>query len=63
MEIKDFTDMQKFEKIMANWAAATGLATVAVGADSFLLHSTAPFCKNAQSDRMVSRFSLAQATS
>lgn len=33
MEIKDFTDMQKFEKIMANWAAATGLATVAVGAD------------------------------
>lgn len=33
MEIKDFTDMQKFEDIMANWAAATGLATVAVGAD------------------------------
>lgn len=33
MEIKDFTNMQKFENIMANWAAATGLATVAVGAD------------------------------
>ena len=33
MEIKDFTDMQKFESIMANWATATGLATVAVGAD------------------------------
>lgn len=33
MEIRDFTDMQKFEDIMANWAAATGLATVAVGAD------------------------------
>lgn len=33
MEIKDFTDMQKFEDIMANWAAATGLATVAVGTD------------------------------
>ena len=33
MEIRDFTDMQKFENIMANWALATGLATVAVGSD------------------------------
>ena len=33
MEIRNFTDMQEFENIMANWAAATGLATVAVGAD------------------------------
>ena len=33
MEIKDFTDMQEFENIMANWAASTGLATVAVGTD------------------------------
>ena len=33
MEIKDFADMDRFEKIMANWAKATGLATVAVGAD------------------------------
>lgn len=33
MEIKDFTDMQKFENIMANWATATGLATVAVGSN------------------------------
>lgn len=33
MNIKDFTDMQRFESIMANWATATGLATVAVGAD------------------------------
>lgn len=33
MEIKDFADMQKFEKIMSNWATATGLATVAVGMD------------------------------
>ena len=30
MNIKEFTDMKKFEDIMANWAAATGLATVAV---------------------------------
>lgn len=33
MEIKDFTDMEKFEKLMANWASATGLATVAVDAN------------------------------
>lgn len=33
MDIREFTDMKKFENIMANWARATGLATVAVGAD------------------------------
>ena len=33
MEIKEFTDMAKFENIMACWAKATGLATVAVGGD------------------------------
>lgn len=33
MDIKEFTDMGKFENIMASWAAATGLATVAVGMD------------------------------
>lgn len=33
MEIRDFADMDKFEDIMDNWAKATGLATVAVGAD------------------------------
>ncbi|MCI8530848.1 MAG: chemotaxis protein [Lachnospiraceae bacterium] len=33
MNIKDFTDMEQFERIMSNWAEATGLATVAVGAD------------------------------
>lgn len=33
MEIKDFTDMTKFEHIMSSWAKATGLATVAVGGD------------------------------
>lgn len=31
--IKDFCDMEQFERIMSNWAKATGLATVAVGAD------------------------------
>lgn len=33
MKIQDFCDMNKFEEIMKNWAASTGLATVAVGAD------------------------------
>lgn len=33
MEIKEFTDMTKFEHIMSSWAKATGLATVAVGGD------------------------------
>lgn len=30
MKIQDFTDMDKFQEIMQNWAKATGLATVAV---------------------------------
>ena len=33
MKIQEFCDMKEFEKIMSNWATATGLATVAVGAD------------------------------
>lgn len=33
VNIKDFCDMDRFEEIMSNWAKATGLATVAVGAD------------------------------
>lgn len=33
MKIQDFADMEKFESIMSDWAVATGLATVAVGAD------------------------------
>lgn len=33
LKISDFADMEKFEEIMSNWAKATGLATVAVGAD------------------------------
>lgn len=33
MKIQDFTNMEKFEEIMSNWAKATGLATVAVGLD------------------------------
>ena len=33
MEIRDFTDMRQFEKILSNWAVATGLAVVAIGND------------------------------
>ena len=33
MEIRDFTDMNQFEKIISNWAVATGLAAVVVGND------------------------------
>ena len=33
IKIQDFCDMAKFESIMDNWAKATGLAAVAVGAD------------------------------
>ena len=33
MKIQDFTNMEKFEQIMSNWATATGLAIVAVGMD------------------------------
>ena len=33
LRIQDFTDMERFENIMSTWATATGLATVAVGAD------------------------------
>ena len=33
MKIQDFCNMDEFEKIVKNWALATGLATVAVGED------------------------------
>ncbi len=33
MKIQEFCNMKKFEGTMSNWAKATGLATVAVGAD------------------------------
>lgn len=33
IRIQDFCDMNEFNEIMSSWATATGLATVAVGAD------------------------------
>ena len=47
MRIQDFTDMKQFEHIMANWAAATGLATVAVDKDGNYIsecHNFTDFC-------------------
>lgn len=43
MVIQDFCDMKKFEEIMSNWAKATGLATVAVGADGQYISNTYNF--------------------
>ncbi len=48
MKIQDFADMREFEKIISNWALATGMATVVVGADGAYIsqqyHFT-DFCK------------------
>lgn len=49
MRIEDFADMEKFEEIMSNWAGATGLATVAVGADGNYIskcYNFTDFCIN-----------------
>lgn len=47
MDIQEFVNMQEFESIMANWATATGLATVAVGANGkyvFECYNFTDFC-------------------
>lgn len=49
LKIQDFTDMKQFEAIMSNWAKATGLATVAVGADGQYIsdcYNFTDFCIN-----------------
>jgi len=49
IKIKDFADMKKFEQIMANWAEATGLATVAVDASGEYIsecYNFTDFCIN-----------------
>lgn len=33
MKIQEFADMQEFERIISNWAMATGMAAVAIGPD------------------------------
>lgn len=54
MKIQDFTDMKAFEEIMAAWAKATGLATVAVGADGEYIsdcYNFTDFCINIQEEQ------------
>jgi ligand-binding sensor protein len=49
MKIQDFADMKHFEELMANWAAATNLATVAVGVDGEHIskcYNFTDFCMN-----------------
>ena len=33
IDIRDFSDMERFAQMMKDWAVGTGLATVAVGRD------------------------------
>ncbi len=49
MKIQDFCNMKQFESIMNNWALATGLACVAVGADGKYIsgqYNFTDFCMN-----------------
>lgn len=49
IRIQDFADMKRFEQIMSDWAKATGLATVAVGADGKYIsecYNFTDFCIN-----------------
>lgn len=49
LKIKDFADMKQFEALMANWAQATGLATVAIDAEGNYISGTynfTDFCIN-----------------
>lgn len=48
MKIQDFADMQEFERIIANWALATGLAAVAIDANGKYItgqYNFTEFCK------------------
>jgi len=49
LDIPDFCDMDQFEQMMKNWAASTGLATVAVGRDGKYIsgsYNFTDFCQN-----------------
>jgi signal transduction histidine kinase/CheY-like chemotaxis protein/ligand-binding sensor protein len=49
LNIPDFCDMEQFEQMMKNWAAGTGLATVAVGRDGRYIsgcYNFTDFCQN-----------------
>lgn len=49
LKIKDFADMKVFEQLLADWADATGLATVAIDADGTYIsecYNFTEFCIN-----------------
>lgn len=48
MKIQDFADMQEFERIIKNWAMATGMAAVVIGTDGKYIsgqYNFTDFCK------------------
>lgn len=48
MKIQDFVDMKEFERIISNWATATGMAAVAIGTDGTYIsqqYQFTEFCK------------------
>ena len=48
VKIQDFADMKKFDRILSNWAVATGMAAVAIGTDGSYIseqHNFTEFCK------------------
>lgn len=48
MKIQDFADMREFERIISNWATATGLAAVAIDTDGKYIseqYNFTEFCK------------------
>lgn len=48
-DIRDFCDMDQFEKVMKDWATCTGLATVAVGPDGKYIsecYNFTEFCRD-----------------
>lgn len=54
MKIQDFVDMREFERIISNWAVATGLAAVAVGADGSYIskqYNFTEFCKSTRASQ------------
>ena len=49
IDIRDFCDMNRFEKMMKDWATGTGLATVAVGKDGKYIsgsYNFTEFCRD-----------------
>lgn len=50
MVIQDFADMEKFEEIMENWAAVTGLAAVVAGMDGEYISKCYNFAESGEQE-------------